>query len=855
MNPKMIVLLLAASTCLAAPLSAQRLKPGPPSGGHDRPTDPRINLPEKNAFGVRYEPALGRRESGGWLSTQSPSFVNIPQMAASFVVAEDDTNVSITFSAEAYTSNSSKRLFVRALIDGKPAEPGDVVFTEGSFKGARSFIFTGNVDRGIHTVEMQWLVDSDEQKATTAYLRAGSVLVHTGRRVDDAGSLWHFTPPSGPNDETTVSGWTNVPGGGGKFYVPSNAQVMIGFSAETYVQGGDDKRLFVRALVDGVPANPSDVVFARSSFRQSRMMVFGISGLTKGLHTLQMQWLIDAGGTAGMGDRTVSVSAYPSTSGLIHRVVAAPSGPSVQTNSNNWVPVPDLGALVPLPTNGEFAVAVSGEVHATPGDEVWLRLNVGGQVVGDEEVVIANNDAPTSVQSFVFDRKHFFGADLGGVTVEWKVSSGGTATFGDRTMAILAERGSIPDVAEAPAIGLGNVKVEPAIGTRKLLTILWDAHRPAPDDKTPPVGDVADALFGAHSVRDYYEKNSKGLFSIQNEGILGWYDADNGWDYYWSSHPGCGGSIYISGHNEKWAEAILKASATVDFASYDTNRDGVIQPSELGILIIIVQNSDFGTAIKSYSPHCDGTPFVVDGVQIDQFVEWYTSDPQRYFSSAAHELMHLYADLGDLYMNNYDNDIEVGKLSLMGDNRDTSAHLDPMNKLALGWITPVMADSTNFYALEDVKLGGDVLVLPRRNGGNGTEYYLLENRQSSANHANYDEDIFAAGVAVWHIIEDPNQSDFAPPCIPQVEWDSSVSGNGRRGIRVVRPTIDFSNTWAAWNDTRYDLFDFGVICPSPGDNPLNRRNILLWADGAPSGYSIVNWPAAGPLMVLEIGVN
>ncbi|MEQ8763485.1 MAG: M6 family metalloprotease domain-containing protein [Planctomycetota bacterium] len=841
--------------CLTAPSFAQTHRAGPPGQDDNRPTDPTFATQSKDFFTIRYEPALGSRNAGGWLSTQSPNFVNIPQMAGSFIAHRDDTNVEMTFSAEAYTDVHDKRLFVRALIDGKPADPSDIVFTEGSFVGARSFTFTTKVDEGVHTVEMQWLVDQDEQKRTTAYMRGASILVRKGRRVDDGGSVWHFTPPSGPNDETTVSSWLDIPGTGGNFYTPANAETMIAFSAETYVLGGDTKRLFVRALVDGAPVEPSDVVFARTSARQARTMVFRIKGLTDGLHSIQMQWLVDAGGVGGLGDRTVSISSFPFIPGSTHRVVAAPSGPSVQTVSDTWKPVPDLGALIPLPKNGEVAVMVSGEVHATPGHEVRLRLNVGGQVVS-EEVVIANDDTPIAVQSFAFDRKHFFGADIGGVTIEWKVSTGGTGTFGDRTMTVLMEAGSVPDLAEAPTMGFGNGKIEPVIGTRKLLTILWDAHRPAPDDNTPAIAEVADALFGAHSVRDYYERSSNGLFSLTNEGILGWYDADKNWDYYWNSHPGCGGgSIYNSGHQEKWAEALLKADASVDFASYDSNQDGVLQPSELGILIVIVQNNDFGTGILGFSPHCDGSPFVVDGVQITDFVEWYTSDPERYFSSAAHELMHLYADLGDLYINGYNADTEVGKLSLMGDNRDTSTHIDPLNKLAMGWLRPTVVESTGFYMLEDVKDSGEVFVLPRRNGGNGTEYFILENRQDSNSDPDYDENIDTQGVIIWHIIEDPAQSDFSPSCMSQTDWDTFVSGNGRRGIRIVRPTISFSNTWSAWNDVRYDIFDGGLVCPAGGDDPLDRRNQLVWADGTPSGYSIVNWPAAGAMMLLEIGVN
>jgi hypothetical protein len=65
-----------------------------------------------------------------------------------------DTQLALVFSAEAQTTVPDKRMFVRALVDGVVADPADVVFTEGTFGGARTFVFTDVVGPGIHTVEM-----------------------------------------------------------------------------------------------------------------------------------------------------------------------------------------------------------------------------------------------------------------------------------------------------------------------------------------------------------------------------------------------------------------------------------------------------------------------------------------------------------------------------------------------------------------------------------------------------------------------------------------------------------------------------------------------------------------------------
>lgn len=81
-------------------------------------------------------------------------------MSASFTTKEPSTNVQIAFSSE--MTISSGRMFIRALIDGQPTQPGDVVFvSNGSEMRAQSFVFAKkNVLPGTHTVTIQALVDA-----------------------------------------------------------------------------------------------------------------------------------------------------------------------------------------------------------------------------------------------------------------------------------------------------------------------------------------------------------------------------------------------------------------------------------------------------------------------------------------------------------------------------------------------------------------------------------------------------------------------------------------------------------------------------------------------------------------------
>ncbi|NJO84677.1 MAG: hypothetical protein HC828_19190 [Blastochloris sp.] len=71
-----------------------------------------------------------------WNFTRSNQWTNIRawprKMAVNVLVEADNTEVAIMFTAEAYVDTPRKRMFVRALIDGKPTNPEDVVFAMGT---------------------------------------------------------------------------------------------------------------------------------------------------------------------------------------------------------------------------------------------------------------------------------------------------------------------------------------------------------------------------------------------------------------------------------------------------------------------------------------------------------------------------------------------------------------------------------------------------------------------------------------------------------------------------------------------------------------------------------------------------
>jgi hypothetical protein len=428
--------MLLAALCvlvLHSPAFAQTSSPFPP--GLDLTSGPR-NLEE---FGVRHEAELGTPSctdedvadgkayctKGPWLGTRSPNFVNIRktaylrgnfetvngiQMTSSFVAREDGVQVGILFSAESFVRDDSpgtdRRMFVRALIDGQPAAPSNVVFATGAVPTTRSFIFATQVNAGIHTVEIQWRVDPGAE----AFVRDATLLVRTGLRYPPRnGTLVASAAPSGPTLVNTSAAWTDVPGLGGWTYVPPSGVLTMSVSAESFVAGGDpSKRMFVRALVDGAPASPGNVVFARGSTPQSRAMTFGKTGLAPGWHWVEFQWLVDTGAIAHLGDRAQILAAYPSTrNNPTHPYRSPPSGESLTTQSEAFEPLFDLETQVTIGSkgNGEVAVIFSGEVQSTFNSALELALAIDEVIDPDSTVLVAEGHEHAQVKSFTFAAK------------------------------------------------------------------------------------------------------------------------------------------------------------------------------------------------------------------------------------------------------------------------------------------------------------------------------------------------------------------------------------------------------------------------------------------------------------------
>ena len=763
-----------------------------------------------------------------WTSTSS-TWVNIPALDLWFY-QEDQGNACIGISAES-NATTGKRLFVRALIDGVPASPSDVVFCSESSSWCRMFQFSANIAKGIHHVTFQAKVDG----GGTAFFGDRSMWVITAPLLVNI-----VAPASGAVLTTTSSTWEDVPGLSVNIVMPATGPLYLSFSGEVLCDNGKRGRL--RILVDGVAGSPSDVIVANDLIAGVRGMTFTFPSVAAGSHAVKVQWSVDAGGTAYMGDRTLAVIASdPSLlaagrGGIIS--TSAPSGPDIVTTSASFTDVQNLGIDIHVPDNAVLAIQFQGETEVS-GGRMFMRATIDGVPCSPSDVGLAYQAGFGGTAAAVFIQKGVAGGTRH-VALQWSVDPTQTGYLGDRNMTVVALPCAGPDMT-SPIGG-----VTPVIGSFPILVLLWDPQRPA--HPAPTLGSITNVIHGAApSVADFFSVNSRNTFQISHAGIFGWFAADKPDSCYWAAedpsdadHDG-----FTSGHVRKWWEAITKADASFDYSAYDANGDGVLDPKELGIVVVIPQTGAFGSVRAPASQqYPTWQPMVVDGVRIPLIAEVYAGSPVN-LGAFAHELSHLLLNLPDLYFTFFQ-PYAAGQYSIM-DVCYIDSHLDPLQKIRLGWLQPTVIRRSGSHVISAIESDGEACILMDPEHGD-REYFIVENRKR---HVAYDSQIADSGLAVWHIMEDPAVYGAlpAPAGVSASDW-ATVPANdwGRRAIRMIRPVCGppFNDAKALWDGadaaTGYDLLSTDT---QPGHAQLR------WSDGTPSGFAMRQIsPAAENMSVL-----
>ena len=282
-------------------------------------------------------------------------------------------------------------------------------------------------------------------------------------------------------------------------------------------------------------------------------------------------------------------------------------------------------------------------------------------------------------------------------------------------------------------------------------------------------------LFGTgnNSMKDYYQEISYGVFSVSAGpgGVVGWYTAANGHDYYGQND---------AGGNDRWPgdlvyEAVAAADgAGFDFAPYDQDGDCYVD-----VVNIIHQGSGEeaggpATDIWSHRWSLNGALFW----GYSHYGAYTTNDPcpgggniiandyviqpetlwggQQTTGVFAHEYGHALG-LPDLY--DTDGSSEgIGDWSLMAVGSwnsvtvagDRPAHMDAWCKYALGWATLTQVTGTlTSESITQAATAADVYQLLSGSPSTGGECFLVENRQNTG----FDAGLPGEGLLIWHIDE------------------------------------------------------------------------------------------------------
>jgi len=273
--------------------------------------------------------------------------------------------------------------------------------------------------------------------------------------------------------------------------------------------------------------------------------------------------------------------------------------------------------------------------------------------------------------------------------------------------------------------------------------------------------EVAARIFGgSDSVSAFYRENSYGNFRIvpasetsgsRNDGVVSVTLS--------SSHPDFGSS-YGSASLQLVRSAIESLGNSVNLSAYDTNGDQWLDPSELGLVILVAGFEMAYASSASTHPriwaHKSAIPATqVGGVWLSEYAMFGEQHEQHLATTGiiAHEFGHLLLDLPDLY-DSVGVGSGIGRWGLMsygtwnaggGDAGDRPSHLVAWAKEFVGFSSPYPETSGSFSmpaassAASFIRLDVD----PYRHG----QRILIENRRRTG----FDDGLPAEGLFITEI--------------------------------------------------------------------------------------------------------
>ncbi len=366
--------------------------------------------------------------------------------------------------------------------------------------------------------------------------------------------------------------------------------------------------------------------------------------------------------------------------------------------------------------------------------------------------------------------------------------------------------------------GCPRTDISPAVGDRNLLVIAVD-YEDQPHTYTED--EIQLEIFGEEgSVADYYHDVSYSSVTIIpaedtifdskfnttiKDGFIGWLRLEG-------THPNPDGKKetkkerieQIVKQETIAKDAIMAADRYIDYSNYDFNKNNIIEPTELSIMVIVAGYEAAGNEKKQPSvwghKSCMadvGYP-IVDGKTIEQYAEFgeihaIQGDHLATIGVMAHELGHLMFSLPDLYdtipTKNPDSS-GVGDFCLMGsgawgspfgaDPGSSPTHLCAWSKESLEWGTVDTITSSQLVSFP--KADGYPASIFRVDTSDPNQYFLVENRQFTGYDIGFQKDTGS--------------------------WTSSAYGHG--GLVIYHIDKLKTELWPEKNEVNADVNDKGV---------------------------------------------
>ncbi len=371
--------------------------------------------------------------------------------------------------------------------------------------------------------------------------------------------------------------------------------------------------------------------------------------------------------------------------------------------------------------------------------------------------------------------------------------------------------------------------------------------------------------FVSNNIADYFNKASYGKVNLTpanetsgvgNNGVIGWVNLGY-------PHPNTASSTSTV-NQQITKDAIIAANPFIDYSSYDTNGDNIVDSDELAVVIVV---AGFERAFSSsFTPSVWGHKWSVgflvggapnvDGVVVGsfnggnggyaQFGEIHQSNSSNQHQATmgimVHELGHLIFGLPDLY--DTDNSSSgIGAFGVMGGgswgraNGQAHSGESPVlpsawTKLKLGWVDETEGVSVESFTAAGNPGANSTNTVRKSSTSTPTQYFLTENRQPEGYDLGLQRWLGTnfGGIAIWHIddSQSTNRND-ANRLVDLEEGDGTQMGTSRGSA---------TDLWYQGNGTTFN----------DTSTPNSKLN-----NGTASNVAITNISASATVMTADFG--